>query len=132
MVGSVLIFFLVFCVVWCALVVLVLCLVPNVTCVSGLFILASSVFSNVYIQNKNGGKTRNTVHEFLFSLISIWIQMKSVPDLDKKRPYAIPFTRPLPIPHLHDWRKMEVCLINFNKGEGCLKFYNILKWNAIV
>jgi hypothetical protein len=23
----------------------------------------------------------------------------------------------LPIPHLHDWRKMEVCLINFNKGE---------------
>jgi hypothetical protein len=38
--------------------------------------------------------------------------------------------RPLPISHLHDWRKMEVCLINFNKGkddEGCLKFYNILK-----
>jgi len=36
--------------------------------------------------------------------------------------------RPLPIPHLHDWRKMEVCLINFNKGEndeGCLKFCNI-------
>jgi hypothetical protein len=35
--------------------------------------------------------------------------------------------RPLPIPHLHDWRKMEVCLINFNKGEddeGCLKFCN--------
>jgi hypothetical protein len=72
--------------VWCALFVLVLCLVPNVTCVSGLFILASAVFSNVYIQNKNGGKTRNTVHEFLFSLISNWIQMKSVPDLDKERP----------------------------------------------
>ena len=36
--------------------------------------------------------------------------------------------RPLPIPHLHDWRKMEVRLINFNKGEddeGCLKFCNI-------
>jgi hypothetical protein len=32
--------------------------------------------------------------------------------------------RPLPIPHLHDWRKMEVCLINFNKGgddEGVFK-----------
>jgi hypothetical protein len=41
--------------------------------------------------------------------------------------------RLLPIPHLHDWRKMEVCLINSNKGEdddGCLKFYNILKWSA--
>jgi hypothetical protein len=41
--------------------------------------------------------------------------------------------RPLPIPHLHDWGKMEVCLINFNKGkddEGCLKFYNILKWSV--
>jgi hypothetical protein len=58
--------------------------------------------------------------------------MKSVPDLDKERPYAIPFTRPLPIPHLHDWRKMEVCLINFNKGEGCLKFYNILRWSVTV
>jgi hypothetical protein len=33
--------------------------------------------------------------------------------------------RPLPISHLHDWRKMEVCLINSNKGkddEGYLKF----------
>jgi hypothetical protein len=40
---------------------------------------------------------------------------------------------PLPIHHLHDWRKMEVCLINFNKGEdyqGCLKFCDILKWSA--
>jgi hypothetical protein len=30
---------------------------------------------------------------------------------------------------------MEVCLINFNKGEddeGCLKFGNILKWSAFV
>jgi hypothetical protein len=38
--------------------------------------------------------------------------------------------RPLPILHLHDWGKMEVCLINFKKGEddeGCLKFCNILK-----
>jgi len=50
--------------------------------------------------------------------------------IDKERPYAIPLVRPLPIPHLHDWRKMEVCLINFNKGkddEGCLKFCHILK-----
>jgi hypothetical protein len=53
--------------------------------------------------------------------------MRAVPDLDKERP--------LPIPHLHDWRKMGVCLINFNKGkddEGCLKFCNILKWSATV
>jgi hypothetical protein len=45
------------------------------------------------------------------------------------------FVRPLPIPHLHDWRKMEVCLINFNKDEsdeGCLKFCNILNWSATV
>jgi len=30
---------------------------------------------------------------------------------------------------------MEVCLINFDKGkddEGCLNFYNILKWSATV
>ena len=42
--------------------------------------------------------------------------------------------RPLPIPHLHDWRNMEVCLINFNKGkddEGCLKFCNILKYSRM-
>jgi hypothetical protein len=55
-----------------------------------------------------------------------------VPDLDKERPLAIPLVRPLPIPHLHVWRKMEVCLINMNKGEGdegCLKFCNILKWS---
>jgi hypothetical protein len=43
--------------------------------------------------------------------------MTSVPDLDKERPWANPLVRPLPIPHLHDWRKMEVCLINFNKGK---------------
>jgi len=58
-----------------------------------------------------------------------------VPDLDKERPYAIPLMRPLPIPHLHDWRKMEVCLIDFSKGEddeGCLKICNILKWSATV
>jgi hypothetical protein len=43
--------------------------------------------------------------------------------------------RPLPIPHFHDWRTMEVCLINFNKSEddvGCLTFCNILKWSATV
>ena len=58
-----------------------------------------------------------------------------VPDLDKERPYANPLVRPIPIPHLHDWRKIEVCLTNFNKGEdddGCLKFCNILKWSATV
>jgi hypothetical protein len=58
-----------------------------------------------------------------------------VPDLEKERPYASPLMRPLPIPHLHDWRKMEVCLINFNKSEddeGCLKICNILKWSATV
>jgi hypothetical protein len=52
----------------------------------------------------------------------------TVPDLDKERTLAIPLVRPLPISHLHDWRKM--CLINFNKGkddERCLKFCNILK-----
>jgi hypothetical protein len=44
--------------------------------------------------------------------------------LFEERPLAIPLVRPLPISHLHDWRKMEVCLINFNKGkddEGYLK-----------
>jgi len=43
--------------------------------------------------------------------------------------------RPLPIPHLHDWRKMEVCLIDLNKGgddEGFFKFCNILEWSATV
>jgi len=58
-----------------------------------------------------------------------------VPDLDKERPEANPLVRPLPIPYLRDWRKMQVCLINFNKGkddEGCLKFCNILKWSATV
>jgi hypothetical protein len=29
----------------------------------------------------------------------------------------------LPIPHLHDWRKMEVCLINLNKGEDDEGFF---------
>jgi hypothetical protein len=61
-----------------------------------------------------------------------------VPDLDKDRPYSIPpLVRPLQIPHqhLHDWGKIQVCLIKFNKGEndeGCLKFCNILKWSATV
>jgi hypothetical protein len=58
-----------------------------------------------------------------------------VPDLDKERPYANPLVRPLPIFHLHDWRKIKVCLINFNKGEDdeeCLKFCNNLEWSATV
>jgi hypothetical protein len=45
------------------------------------------------------------------------------------------FVRLLPSPHHHDWRKMEVGLINFNKekdDEGCLKFCSILKWSATV
>ena len=59
----------------------------------------------------------------------------TVPDLDKERPYANPLVRPLLIPDLQDWRKIEVCLINFNTGkddEGCIKFCNILKWSATV
>ena len=36
------------------------------------------------------------------------LKISLVPDLDKERP--------LTIPHLHDWRKMEVFLINFNKA----------------
>ena len=61
------------------------------------------------------------------------IQAYAVPELDKERPQANPLVRPLTIPHHHDWRKIEVCLINFNKGEdddGCLTFCNILKWSA--
>ena len=45
----------------------------------------------------------------------------------------IALVRPLRIPHLHDRRKMELCLINFNKSEDderLLKFCNILKWCA--
>ena len=58
----------------------------------------------------------------------------AVPELDKERPYAIVLVRSLQILHLHDLRKMEVCLVNFNKGDddGCLKFRNILKWSATV
>jgi hypothetical protein len=44
--------------------------------------------------------------------------------------------RPLPISHLHDWWKMEVCLINFNKGkddEGYLKSlqYSEMECNCV-
>jgi hypothetical protein len=35
-----------------------------------------------------------------------------------------PLVRPLPIPHLHDWRKMKVCLINLNKCEDHEGVYN--------
>jgi hypothetical protein len=43
--------------------------------------------------------------------------------------------RPLPIPHLHDWRKIEVCLIYFYKGkddEGVFKFlqYSVMECNC--
>ena len=43
--------------------------------------------------------------------------------------------RPLSIPHLHDWRKMEVWLINFNKGEDDEGVFIILQyseWSATV
>ena len=46
-----------------------------------------------------------------------------MPDLDIERPEANPHVRPLPIPHLHDCKKMEMCLNIFNKckdDEGCL------------
>jgi hypothetical protein len=44
--------------------------------------------------------------------------------------------RPLPISHLHGWWKMEVCLINFNKGkddEGYLKSlqYSEMECNCV-
>ena len=45
------------------------------------------------------------------------------------------FARPLLIPHPHEKRKMEECLIDLNKGEdgeGCLKFSNILKYSVTV
>ena len=38
------------------------------------------------------------------------VPLYTVPDLDKERRLAIPLVRPLPKPHLHDWRKMDVCL----------------------
>ena len=53
----------------------------------------------------------------------------SVPELDKSMVYAIPILL------LHDRMQMEVCFINFNKGEddeGCFKFCNILNWSPIV
>ena len=42
----------------------------------------------------------------------------------------MPLVRPLPIPHLHDWRKMEVCLINFNKGEDD-EVFKIMQYSEI-
>jgi hypothetical protein len=38
---------------------------------------------------------------------------------------------PLPIFHLHDWRKMEVCLVNFNKGEDDERWFEILKYSEM-
>ena len=71
----------------------------------------------------------------LYFAYSVKILLEAVPNFDKERPQAIPLVGPLPIPHIHDCRKMQVYLINFNKGEdneGCLKFCNILKWSATV
>jgi hypothetical protein len=59
---------------------------------------------------------------YSLTFIYLWT-LTAVPDLDKERSWANPPVRPLPIPHLHDWRQMEVCL----------KFWNILKsrkWSA--
>ena len=42
----------------------------------------------------------------------------------KRGPRLFHFVRPLPIPQLHHWKKMEVCLINFNKGEDGEVFKN--------
>ena len=50
-------------------------------------------------------------------------------DLDQGRPYAIPLVRPLPIHHLDDWRKMEVCLIHLNKGEDDEGVFKILLYS---
>ena len=38
------------------------------------------------------------------------VPLYTVPDLDKERRLAIRLVRPLPIPHRHDCRKMDVCL----------------------
>jgi hypothetical protein len=45
---------------------------------------------------------------------------------------------PLQIPHLHDWRKMEVCLINLKKNtnldvEGVFKIlqYSEMEFNCV-
>jgi hypothetical protein len=61
------------------------------------------------------------------------LTLYTVTDLDKERPQAISlgFSHSLP----HDYRKIEDCLINMNKGEdddGCLKFCNILKYIVTV
>jgi hypothetical protein len=50
-------------------------------------------------------------------IIIFFVLFCPVQDLDKERPLANPLVRPLPIPHLYDRRKMELCLINFNKGK---------------
>jgi hypothetical protein len=38
--------------------------------------------------------------------------------------------RPLLIPHLHDWRKMEVCLIDFNKAK-IIGVFEILQYSEV-
>jgi hypothetical protein len=54
-----------------------------------------------------------------------------MPDLDKERPSAIPLVRPLPISHLHTWRRMDVFLINFNKGEEAERCLQSCKYSEI-
>jgi hypothetical protein len=68
---------------------------------------------------------RSIFHCLLCDFLQVWLRYRyvvfksthvpSVPELNKLRTYAIPLVRPLPIPLLHDWMKMEVCFINFNQ-----------------
>jgi hypothetical protein len=39
--------------------------------------------------------------------------------------------RPLQIPHLHDWKNMEACLINFNKGKEDEGVFKILQYSEM-
>jgi hypothetical protein len=43
----------------------------------------------------------------------------------------MPLVRPLTIPHLHNWRKMELYLINFNKGKDDGGVFKILQYSEI-
>ena len=52
-------------------------------------------------------------------------------NLKLMRGKAIPLVRALPIPYLHDWRKMGVCLINFNKGEDDERVFKILQYSEM-
>jgi len=59
-------------------------------------------------------KGRDVITTPSLELFSERTSIEPVPDLDKERSKATPLVRLLPIPHLQDWRKMELFLINFN------------------